>query len=1314
MKTSSPNEHPGKSSVSFLADKVHFGHPSSGRMSACLFGLLALVAPLGAEPAGMDTTFGSGGITTLGLGAGDDLANAVAMQADGKILVAGSTWNGTDNDFLVGRFQNFGAVDPYFAGLHSTPVGIGEDYGRAIAVQGDGKVLVAGTSHNGTNFDFSVVRYLTDGNLDNSFGTLGKVTTPIGTGNDYARAITIQSDGKIVVAGYAQVGTTTDMAVARYLDTGALDTTFSADGKATLGTTLTHEYGMSVAMSGTKVVVGGYAKVISSGIEMFAIARVTSSGAADTTFNGTGGVTTNVRGTEDRVHAIAVQTDGKIVAAGYAVEGALRRFALARYSGTGVLDNSFGVVGTTVTSIGSGASAANALVLQSDGKIVAAGEATGNNGDFAAARYLANGSLDPGFCNAGKVVVPVGVGADSANGVAVQSDGKIVLVGNTHNGSNHDVGLVRLLGTAVPEIEAEWPAGTVLADGTGVVDFAQTTVATGPSALREITIRNTGSGDLTGIWTSIDGANAGDFQIVVDPAAVLAPGGTTTLMISFLPTGLGVRAAVVHIANDDANEGPFDLNLTGEGKVPPTISTTSPLPPGMVNTPYNLAFTATGGTPPYTWSVESGVLPAGLTLSGPGMLTGTPSAVVNSNFTVRVAGADGRASTLGCSLTIADELNPGDPDLLFSGDGKVTTAVGTGNDSAQAVAVQADGKVVVAGFAQIGGVEDFAVIRYLADGSLDPAFGSGGIVTTAVGTFRDYGRCVALQSDGKILVAGEVSNGGAYDFGVVRYLANGTLDPAFGTGGIASVSIAPNNDFPKGIFVRADGKIVVAGAADINFGVTRLNSNGSLDTSFGTAGKVVTDFGASTFDYAEAALMQSDGKIIVAGRVSTATRGYDFGLIRYQENGALDTTFGTGGKVSTPVGGGTSEDVCYDLAQQSDGKIIAVGDTNFGTLLFAVVRYMTNGGVDTTFASGGIGTYAISNSANHGRAVAVQNDGAIVVAGYANSQGDTDFFGGIRLLTDGSTDPSFGFSGLVVTTFGAGSDRAYGVALQSDGGIVLAGEAYNGTNTDIAVARHVGSLAAEIVVEDQAGSPLADGASGVDFGSVATSRVFTIRNTGTAALTGVHGNLDGANAGDFTITQPVTTVLVPGAAISFTIAFAPGASGARLASLHVISNDADEGSFDIGLAGGTAASPLLAWRLSHFGSAENSGNGADGYDYDRDGLVNLLEYALTGDPKVSSPSIQPIMPPLGGGQRAISFRCDASRTDITYTVQASATLAAGTWTDIARSTGGAATVPLSGFGTVSDSGAGLRVVTVTPAAGVFPAGRGFLRVKVSY
>ncbi|MBN8458981.1 MAG: choice-of-anchor D domain-containing protein [Verrucomicrobia bacterium] len=1310
MKTTPTAANPMVFRHPYLTDII----PLKRRLATGASCLLAAVVLSDAEPAGLDNTFGTGGVTALGAGTGDDIANAVAIQSDGKILVAGHTWNGANNDFLIGRFQNFGASDPYFGGLHATSVGSGEDYGRAIAVQSDGKVLVAGSTHNGTNYDFAVVRYLTDGSLDYTFGTLGRVTTPIGTGNDYARALTIQSDGRIVVAGYAQVGTTTDMAVARYLDTGVLDTAFSGDGKVTLGTTLTHEYGMSVAMSGVKVVVGGYAKVISSGVESFAIVRLASAGSADTSFNGTGAVSTNIGGTEDRAHAIAVQSDGKIVAAGYAVEAGVHKFALARYNTTGGLDGGFGVGGTVVTALGSGASAANAMLVQPDGKIVAAGEAVGSAGDFAVVRYLANGSVDPEFCGAGQAIVAVGTGADSANGVALQSDGNLVVAGSTHNGDNLDVAVVRLLGNPVPEIDIEFPEGSPLADGSGTVDFGDTTVGTGPRIYRDVTIRNTGSANLTGLFVSIDGPAAGDYLISQPASMTLAPGATATVALSFLPTAEGTRSATLHVASNDVNEGSFDLFLTGSGKVPPTITTTSPLPPGMVNTPYNLAFTATGGTPPYTWSVDSGVLPAGLTLSGPGMLVGTPSSVVNANFTVRVTGADGRASTLGCSLTIVDELNPGDPDPSFGGDGKVTTAVGTGNDSAQAVVVQPDGKVVVAGFTQIGGVEDFAVIRYLADGLPDSSFGAGGIVTTAVGTFRDYGRCVALQTDGKILVAGEVSNGGAYDFGVVRYLANGTPDPSFGTGGIVVVSLASNNDFPKGIFVRGDGKIVVAGAADINFGVVRLNANGSLDTSFGTTGKVVTDFGTNTFDYAEAALMQSDGKIIVAGRVSTSTRGYDFGLIRYQENGALDTTFGTSGKVATPVGGGTMEDICYDLAEQNDGRIIAVGDSVSGGSSIAVVRYTANGALDATFGSGGIGTYAISNAANHGRAVAVQNDGAIIVAGYANSQGNTDFFGGIRLLPDGAADSSFGVTGRLVTRFGAGPDRAYGIALQSAGGIVLAGEAFNGTNTDVAVARYVGPLAAEIVVEDQAGTPLVDGASGVDFGSAATSRVFTIRNAGTAALTGVHGDLDGANAADFTITQPATTVLVPGTAISFTVTFAPGASGARLASLHVISNDADEGSFDIGLAGGTAASPLLAWRLSHFGNADNSGIGADSYDYDKDGLANLLEYAFAGDPKAASPSIQPIMPPLGGGQRAIAFRCDASRTDITYTVQASATLAAGSWIDIARSTGGAATVPINGLGTVSDSGASLRVVTVTPVAGVFPAGRGFLRVKVSH
>ncbi|MCF7734399.1 MAG: choice-of-anchor D domain-containing protein, partial [Akkermansiaceae bacterium] len=941
-------------------------------------------------------------------------------------------------------------------------------------------------------------------------------------------------------------------------------------------------------------------------------------------------------------------------------------------------------------------------------------EAVGNNGDFAVARYLANGTLDSGLCGGGKAVVPVGGGADSGYGVAVQGDGRIVLVGASYNGSNYDLGLARVFGTPVPEIEVQQPAGTSLTDGIAAADFSSTAVATGPRMDRTFTIRNTGSADLTGLFASIDGTDQGDFMILQAADATLAPGAATTVIISFLPGAEGVRTAVLHIASNDATENPFDITLTGTGRVPPTITMVSPLPPGMVDTPYDFTFTAVGGTPPYTWEMIAGVLPDGLSLGASGILAGTPTAEGTRFLSVRVTGGDGLTAAKDGYITVIPHVAIGDGDPIFGAHGKVTTAVGVANDAGRAVVVQADGRILVAGYTQVGTPEDFALARYRSDGTLDPTFGTGGKVTTAVGTFKDFARCMALQSDGRILVAGEVSNGSASDFGIVRYLANGTLDPSFGTGGIASVSIAAGNDFPKGLFARSDGKIVVAGAASTDFGVARLNTDGTLDTSFGTAGTVMTDFGTGTTDYAETALMQSDGRIIVAGRVSTATHGYDFGLVRYQADGALDASFGTGGKVSTTVGGGNAEDICFSLTQQSDGRIIAAGDSLWGGgSTFEVVRYLANGSLDPSFGSGGIGTYAISNASNHARAVAVQGDGNIIVAGYANSQGQNDHFAVIRLLANGTVDVSFGATGRMMTIFGSGPDRAYAVAVQGDGGIVLAGESSNGSNTDFAVVRYVGALAPEIAVEDQAGASLVDGNAFLDFGRAAASRVLTVRNTGTAALTGVHVTVDGINAADFTITPPVTTILVPGASVPFAVSFAPGISGPRLANLHVASNDADENTFDIAVAGGVAGSPLLAWRLTHFGSAENTGAGADTNDYDHDGVVNLLEYAFTGDPRVPATFIQPVMPPLGGGRRAISFRCDAGCTDITYTVQASSTLASGSWTDIARSSGGAAVQPLNGGSTISDSGIGLRVVTVTPAAAVFPTGKGFLRVKVS-
>ena len=268
----------------------------------------------------------------------------------------------------------------------------------------------------------------------------------------------------------------------------------------------------------------------------------------------------------------------------------------------------------------------------------------------------------------------------------------------------------------------------------------------------------------------------------------------------------------------------------------------------------------------------------------------------------------------------------GSLDATFGSGGKVITSVTVG-DSGKSVVVQSNGKIVVAG----DGFGDIELVRYNVDGSLDVSFDSDGKVVTDVG-FNDSGNAVALQNDGKIVVAGTTGTP-TTDFAIVRYSTDGSLDPSFGTGGIVTTSIGRNDD-AKSVVIQSDGKIVIAGTSDFDFVVVRYTSSGVLDSGFGTGGKVTTDIGSSTNDSANSVAIQSDGAIVVAG-----TSANDFAIVRYTSAGALDTGFGTGGKVTTDIGTSTF-DSAQSLVIQADSKIVVAGRSSTGAApSFAVTRY---------------------------------------------------------------------------------------------------------------------------------------------------------------------------------------------------------------------------------------------------------------------------------------------------------------------------------------------------------------------------------------
>lgn len=275
--------------------------------------------------------------------------------------------------------------------------------------------------------------------------------------------------------------------------------------------------------------------------------------------------------------------------------------------------------------------------------------------------------------------------------------------------------------------------------------------------------------------------------------------------------------------------------------------------------------------------------------------------------------------------------------------------------------------------------------------------------------------------------------------------------------------------------------LAVVLAVVLGYTGTAFAAPGDLDPSFDTDGKVATDFGSNLLEVATDVTVQEDGKIVVVGRADTASGGVDWGVARYNSDGTPDTTFSGDGVVMTPVGPGPDE--AYDVALQGTKTVVAGSASNGTNLDFALVRYDDNGNLDSTFGVGGPDGDGklmtdLFGGHDYGRGIVVQGDGKIVVAGQTFNPNNTaagNDFGLVRYDANGNLDPTFGSGGKTATHFGFGSDSGLSVAVQEDGKIVAGGVASNGTNQDFAVARYRtnGSLDGEFDF---------DGRALVDFG----------------------------------------------------------------------------------------------------------------------------------------------------------------------------------------------------------------------------------------
>jgi uncharacterized delta-60 repeat protein len=412
-------------------------------------------------------------------------------------------------------------------------------------------------------------------------------------------------------------------------------------------------------------------------------------------------------------------------------------------------------------------------------------------------------------------------------------------------------------------------------------------------------------------------------------------------------------------------------------------------------------------------------------------------------------------------------------DLTFGGVGYVSYRLGSSSTAAKATITQPDGKIIAVGdaFGSISG-NAAVIVRFNSTGSLDTSFGTGGIVYVAsVGS--EYFRAVALLPEGKIVAVGLCSCL-SDQFLIVRFNADGSLDSTFDSDGIVTTNmVAGSFDQARALAIQPDGKIVVLGSSqygvNTDFAIARYNSNGSLDTSFSDDGKVVLNLSNSTANGADdgpgSVALQHDGKIVVVGYANTAGNPIVF---RLNSTGTLDTTFGNNGIVIRPprTGGGL-------VAIQWDGKIVTAGNTSF-PYDFTVIRYNPDGSLDTTFDNDGVVTTNMSATVSDDfvRSMVLRSDGKIFVGGYT---GNTNANYAIAVYNiDGSLDNAWGDGGKVTTTFDPYSQgQLYGIASSVDGKVVASGLIH----LNFGVVRYQGSpIAATAKIKGQivnsAGKPI--------------------------------------------------------------------------------------------------------------------------------------------------------------------------------------------------------------------------------------------------
>jgi uncharacterized delta-60 repeat protein len=831
----------------------------------------------------LDPTFGNGGKVYTGFGPGNSTANAVAVQPDGKIIVGGSaltantvnTWEKDANNFTLARYNTDGSLDSTFGydGKVMTDMytfytnNTNSGYIYALKLQADGKIIAYGVvgSQN------VLMRYNNDGSIDTGFGLNGLVRSDSGpTLSGLGNTLEIQPDGKIVVLGlqWSQPAAntyTTQFVVERYNADGSDDITFATDGRVV--TAFGSGYDMPQAMTlqpDGKILVAGTSTSFNT---QFVVVRYTSNGVLDTTFDGDGKVSTSFgTGTYSSPNFITAHADGKILVAGTtgSATGIAVNFMVVKYNTNGSLDTTFDGDGKAVNPFEATDASYNIMsaLEQPDGKFLITTSADlygGNNlpNDFVARKYNANATTDVSFGVNGKVTTTFLEGFNQPRNSALQPDGKILIVGYSHDLSylQNDSNMVRYQSNGT--LDTTFGTGGKVTMGFDSTNDESNILLIQPD------------GKLLAIGTKRNHTDNGYLFQDIALSRYNTDGS--------LDTGFGTQGKVVSIFVQNNINRINCAALQPDGKII------------LANAYYNLYIADTSYHYELIRYTAGGIVDTTFGTGGKVIIDAQPDAILiqaDGKIITTGTGADAQNNA---ALVVKRYHSNGMADSSFGNNGMASIA-GTFYGTGKPV-LQPDGKIVVSASAQdISGPIGFIAMRFNANGVVDSGFASNITIVN--------NGCLAnttfVQPDGKVIIAGKSFGSGFNEFVTARYNTNGSLDTAYGIDGFVRSYLGVQYQMYteiQSVVRQPDGKFLVALSRlepypatphpdTYDFVIYRFDTQGNYDNDFGANGQIATGF-YNKYDEAFAMLLQSDNKIVVAGTTDTGINR-DFALVRYE------------------------------------------------------------------------------------------------------------------------------------------------------------------------------------------------------------------------------------------------------------------------------------------------------------------------------------------------------------------------------------------------------------------------------------------------